>query len=730
MTQVETDLDEASRSLALHHVDEEVLSDDVFPTTNEALVDGQPRAVRLTEEPVHLGDDRSPSATVAPARIGPVCLEEPVRLDRIVEHPVVLRVLSAEAVDPAAAPVRRGEPARTPATKPGGIRRALALDGLRGVAVVAVVIYHLFGELLPGGYLGVDIFFVLSGFLITSLLVREYGAAGRISLRRFWTRRVRRILPAAITVLVVTTAVAGLIGGDVAVQLWRQFAGSALFVNNWVQIASSESYFADTTPRVFMHYWSLAIEEQFYVLWPLLFLAMMWVFRTRPLRSRMWASASVAGGLALASTVAMGLLFQSGVDPSRVYFGSDTHAFGILAGAGLALVVTAPGTFEADSWPRILSPRVNAILGWMLAPPAFVGLMVLLFVLGDTAAATYHGGLFLVCVLTTIVVHNAVRETGPLPRLLRIRVLRWLGERSFSLYLWHWPLFVFTRELLRDAGDFWGSAWTIGAVAGVLTLVLSEASYRWIETPFRRLGLRGTLTSLGTASRRVVPVVAVVGTVVCCLLAGSALGSSPSKSQLETQLEQLAQMQEQANAKGQAAIRTERALPPGTHITAVGDSVMLASSQALFARFPGIYVDGEVSRHYSGAEPVLDALRANGQLRKYVVLGLGTNGQAFPGQLARIVRSLGPNRRLVLVVPYGHVDGIAQAAQQLLRWAPRQRNVYLAPWCQIADTHRGDLGPDGVHPIGPGLNEYADAVAQGLRQAVSGKRNPNITCPL
>ncbi|MFT4088627.1 MAG: acyltransferase family protein, partial [Gordonia sp. (in: high G+C Gram-positive bacteria)] len=194
-------------------------------------------------------------------------VEEPVTVEfAAVEEPVVLDEPVASPAEPDRRPVT--VPATAPDRKPlgaGRLRKAPALDGLRGIAVLAVVVYHLFHDTLPGGYLGVDIFFVLSGFLITSLLVREYGARGGISLGGFWTRRARRILPASIVVLLCATAVAGLVGGDVDVKLVPQFFSSLFFVNNWVQIAESQSYFADTTPRIFMHYWSLAIEEQFYV---------------------------------------------------------------------------------------------------------------------------------------------------------------------------------------------------------------------------------------------------------------------------------------------------------------------------------------------------------------------------------------------------------------------------------------------------------------------------------
>ncbi|GAB24820.1 hypothetical protein GOPIP_072_00460 [Gordonia polyisoprenivorans NBRC 16320 = JCM 10675] len=640
--------------------------------------------------------------------------------------------------EPAADPESAVSPAGAATLAPGRIRRSRALDGVRGIAVLAVVLYHFFGDAVRGGYLGVDVFFVLSGFLITSLLVREYGASKRISLSQFWTRRARRILPAALTVLVVATAVAGLIGGDVGVQLKSQFLGSAFFVNNWVQIAQSHSYFAETTPQIFMHYWSLAIEEQFYVVWPLLFLGVLWLARRTSTRTQLRITAAVTIALGAASVAAMIAIYNPDTDPSRVYFGSDTHSFGLLIGAALALLCTAPAADAADSWPRRVSPRTAEILGKTVAPVVFVGLLVLMFTLPDTSPLTYQGGLLLASVLTAGVIHTAVGETGPVPVILRVKALRYLGERSFSLYLWHWPVVVFLRAWFQEGkgtASFTLPGWLIGILAAVITLGLSELSYRYIETPFRRKGFRGVLRDLGNSARLPIPAAVFAAGLVVILFAGSALGTSPSKSQLELQLDHLAELQRRANASPPPAPPRPAApsaprLPTGQEITGIGDSVMLASSQALRARFPGIYIDAQVSRHYSGGEGVIEDLRASGALRKFVVLGFGTNGQAFPGQLDRILSEIGPGHLIVLLVPFGPVDGIPQAAQQVLQYAPRHRNVFLAPWCQAAAAHPENLGPDDVHPMGPGTWMYADAVTVGLQQAVTGKRDPNITCPI
>jgi peptidoglycan/LPS O-acetylase OafA/YrhL len=632
------------------------------------------------------------------------------------------------------------DPAPVKPLKPGRIRRVPGLDGLRGIAVLAVVIYHFFGDVLPGGFLGVDIFFVLSGFLITALLVRELGATGRISLKEFWRRRARRIIPASVTVLVVATAVAGFIGGDVQVGLVPQFLGSLFFANNWVQISQSHSYFADTTPQIFMHYWSLAIEEQFYVLWPLIFLGLLWVARRFGRRDssgdrtfRLPALfATVAG---LASLLVMILLYNPDEDPSRVYFGTDTHAFGLLAGVVLALLVTTASPRAVDSWP-LLSPtgasgvptkrsRLTGVAGWTLGSLAFLGLIAMLVLLPDTSPVTYRGGLFGASLLTVAVMMTVLRDAGPVAWLMRIRPLRYFGERSFSLYLWHWPVIVFLEAKMQKPGSDTPD-WLVGLIAVVISLALSEASYRFVENPLRRQGYRRVVAAMGSTKLLIVP----IAILVIALFAGSALGGSPSKSELERQLDEISDLQDSPAPPPPPNASTPPGLPDGTEITGVGDSVMLASTVALQQRFPGMRIDAEVSRHYSGGEGSIQAMVDDGSMGEYVVLGFGTNGQAFEGELDKIRDMLGPDRKMILVVPFGYVDGIQDAADQVIAYAAENPDVYLAPWCQQAVDHPEDLIGDGVHPDEQGQQLYADAVEDALRQAVAGKQDTSISCPM
>ncbi|MDN8620473.1 acyltransferase family protein [Corynebacterium kefirresidentii] len=619
------------------------------------------------------------------------------------------------------------------------LRQVKGLDGLRGLAVIAVVLYHFFPALLPGGYLGVDLFFVLSGFLITSLLVREFRTSGRISLKDFWVRRFRRILPAAVSVLVMCTALVAWIGGDLAVGLRQQFLGTLFFVNNWTQIATSQSYFADNEIQVFAHYWSLAVEEQFYVIWPLLITGIFLISRHKPRRLPILVSTL----LALGSAVAMALIFVPGEDPTRVYYGTDTHAFGLLTGAVLSLLMTSTQSNpQADSWAAAgkAESRIAGVIGTL----ALIGYGAQLFLMPDDAEFTYRGGLFLTSVLGVLMVWGVVREYGPMTPLFRTKVMRWFGQRSFSLYLWHWPVIMMLKALFEGNQNS-DKSWILGLVAVPISLLLSEISYQFIENPFRRGGYKKTWNTYWSSrpgfselrdgfGKTMWPVVPFL---VIASVAGVVYGviNSSDKTELEQQLEQLQQQNQSSNNapaqpndaapqppvagdadKDDSKNTKTRPMPQGKDITAIGDSVMLASSGALKQRFPQIYVDADVSRHYTAGIQILQQLKDSGKLRNTVFLGFGTNGPAFPDQIKEALDIIGKDRTVVMAVPYGDREWMSQSQQDVLDAAKEYDNVYVADWCGHAQSDPAILYSDGVHPMPERTGEYSDAFYDALQQ--------------
>src|SRR5690554_2334493 len=381
-------------------------------------------------------------------------------------------------------------PVASPATPSATPRppRFAGLDGLRAIAVLTVILYHLAPNAMPGGFLGVDIFFVISGFLITSLLLSEHAGSGRIRLGHFWRRRARRLLPALGVLLLVCCTAAWLIGDDLLVGLGQQVLGATTFSSNWLSIAAGRSYFDETTPELLRNLWSLAVEEQFYLLWPLVVLLLLFV-RLR------WLRIAIVAAAAAASAVGMAALFVPGADATRVYYGTDTHSFGLALGAVLALLSTHWSRQSAD-WrraPKVLLPIVGLL--------AVAALIAASFLLAADDALTYPGGLAVVAVLSGLVILGGIVPGSYLGRSLDLQPLRWIGERSYGLYLWHWPVFVLVVGVMPETPRVGASGWMLGAIAAVITVVAAALSYRFVEQPIRRRGFRGAFTAFASSWR-------------------------------------------------------------------------------------------------------------------------------------------------------------------------------------------------------------------------------------
>ncbi len=585
--------------------------------------------------------------------------------------------------------------------------RLAGLDGLRALAVIAVALYHFFPAVLPGGFIGVDVFFVISGFLITGLLVSEHTRTGRISLRRFWQRRARRLVPPLIPVVLISCTIAFVIGGDVLVGLGAQLVGASTFGYNWVSIANDASYFSVNEPELLRNLWSLAVEEQFYLVWPLLLLAVLLIRRPR-------VRLAIVTTLFVASALWMGALYQPGADPTRVYYGSDTHSFGLFAGAALALLLRRP------SGQRNELPRLRPWLGGA----AVLTIVAFALWLPEDGTATFRGGLVAVSLATALAIWAGVRG-GRFGRLLDAAPLRYLGERSYGIYLWHWPILVLV-QLLWPASPRAGSVLPIGVLATVITLFVAGVSYRWLEVPIRRVGVRGSIRKIGalwtgpTRRRRLIAATAALSV----LLVGgttAAVVAAPAQTSAQLRIERGqramdAAARAAAQAAAAAAARQATAAPALVDgpITAIGDSVMLASAPELQATFAGMTVDASVSRGMYSADDILMALKAADQLQPVVVVGLGTNGPITTDELTEILRILGPDRQLVLVNAYAEREWTDTVNARLAEFAAGNRRVELANWHDVIAGRLNLLADDHVHPGPTGGQLYADEVHAAL----------------
>lgn len=596
--------------------------------------------------------------------------------------------------------------------------RFRGLDGLRAIAVILVLIYHLAPGILIGGYIGVDVFFVISGFLITALLLREHEATGTMRLGRFWLRRARRLLPAIGLMVVVTGTAAWLIGGDVLVGLGAQVLGAATFSSNWIALAGSTSYFDAATPELLRNLWSLGVEEQFYLVWPVLVLGLL-------LLPRRWMRTALLVALALGTAALMAALWSTGSDTTRLYYGTDTHSFGLIAGAALAFATRG----------GLVVSRRGAIALQAAAIAAVAGLLVLAAVMDAGNAFPYLGGFAVASTLSVVAILGATVDGSRWGAWLDSAPLSWVGERSFGLYLWHWPLFVLVSATLSEQRHTAAGPWIIAAITLALTVVATMLSYRFVEQPIRRLGFRGAaaeakdrLTVL--APRRPVRLLLAgsAGVLAVALIAGTTAGiiSGDSVGSVERQIEagktaieSTAPTTPTPGTDGTAPVpdATEPAvLPGGDQITAIGDSVMLASASSLQATFPGILIDAAVSRQFSSAPDLIRAHRDAATLRPIVLLGLGTNGPVDNELLAEVRQILGTAHQLVVVnvyAPRSWTDGVNS---QLTTFAQRYRDVELANWRDSISPQLRLLAGDQIHPGDAGGLVYAAAVRDALQR--------------
>jgi len=560
--------------------------------------------------------------------------------------------------------------------------------------------------ILPGGYIGVDVFFVISGFLITTLLLREHAAAGRIRLRSFWVRRARRLLPALAVVVLVSTTAALAIGGDVLVGIGRQLLGAGTFSYNWLSIAAQADYFDTTTPELFRNLWSLAVEEQFYLVWPLLVIALLAV-------PRRWALGLVVALLALGSAAAMVALSLADVPATRLYYGTDTHAFGLALGALLAILFG-----RATAWTTALR-RLMPMAGLL----AVGGVLVLSWWLVEDGEWVFRGGLALVAVLTAIAIAGASAPGSWLGRLLDIPPLRWVGERSYGLYLWHWPIVVLVGAALPSWTSGW-QQWTVGGIALAVTVVAATFSHRFVERPVRRDGFGGALRSWAGAwrggRRRLVTVsVATLATVGLVTGATYAVVVAPTSGVAEQRIQDgLDAITAQPAPEPEPGASTEPApLPGGDQIIAIGDSVMLAAAPSVQTAFPGIAIDAAVSRRMSAAPSMIRALQEADAMRPIVLLGLGTNGPVDVATLDEIRELVGPSTRIVLVNAQAPRNWIPGVNETLAAYAQQYRNVELANWYDAIQPNLDVLATDLIHAGGPiGGSIYADSIKAAMQR--------------
>lgn len=615
------------------------------------------------------------------------------------------------------------------------------LDGVRAIAVLAVMLYHLdINGFFSAGFLGVDLFFVLSGFLITSQLLREFGRDGAIDLREFYVRRARRLLPAVLALLLVVVLAVEIFAPD-AIHRTRSDVLPALFYfSNWWQIFSEQSYFEISgRPALLQHLWSLAIEEQFYIVWPLVLLALL----RHGQRDRVH---QVSLGLMLLSGCWMTFLsvtrgYPDAVDPSRVYLGTDTHALGLFAGAALAavwdprqrLIADPPAqSISASPWGQAPATRID----W-LGMAALAGLLLAVWMTGETSPLLYRGGFLLFALLAAVLLYAVTQPEGSLPRWLSARPLAWLGKRSYALYLWHWPIFV----LLRPEFELPENPLFQAVIRLLLTGVAAELSYRYIEQPIRSGALfvwakewrRGYVGYVSAASG----LVAAALLVVVLRPAPPPLPATDAEAQsMDTDgrsMDQPVVSQSYRTTKAACgrSVSGKSDAKSKPVMTVIGDSVLLGASEHMFRRIEGIEIDAAVGRQAKAGLVRLSDLRARNALADTVVIHLGTNGFLGERPVREILSQLRDRKTVILVnvkAPRRWERPNNVIIEQL---SHEFENVRVLDWNAIGRRHSEYFVSDHVHLSGKGILMISSEISRvsGIANLYANTPRPNRVIP-
>lgn len=614
-----------------------------------------------------------------------------------------------------------------------------ALDGVRALAVIVVFAYHAELGWARAGFLGVDVFFVLSGYLITALLLSERRREGRIDLRRFWLHRARRLLPAVLVLLAAVAVAVPVLAPDQASRMRADLLAALGYASNWWLIVGEQSYFeAAGRPPLLRHLWSLAVEEQFYLIWPpVLALAV----RHRPHR-RLVKPLLVA---VASSALLMAALFQPYADPSRVYYGTDTRALALLLGAALAAGTTRWQLVDHLSGPGRAILEVAGVAG-------LAGLAWAIATVNEFDPLLYRGGFTAVAVAAAAVVAASARPGPPilLGRVLGARPLAWIGQRSYGIYLWFWPVLMVTRPDL----DVPLHGAPLLALRAALTLTLAALSYRFVELPARRgaigrvwadvqrarrtrtplprpaaawgLGLCVVLTSIGVGvamdgeNRRAATDVAAtdVGGLNSSLAAQLAIAVPDTTTTVAPAptFAQAATTEPPTTAVPTTTATTVPAPLPtiSARVTAIGDSVLLGAKPLLEHQIEGVVVDADVGRQFSDLLNIVRTYRAEGRLGDAVVIQTGNNGPINPAQFDQLLQILRPVPK-VLVVNVKVERAWQNANNDVIRDAvPKAPNAVLIDWHALAGARPDAFYDDGLHLTPSGIRLFTGAVLSAL----------------
>ena len=620
-------------------------------------------------------------------------------------------------------------------------RYITGLDGIRAIAVIMVLSYHLKLALFKSGFLGMTVFFVLSGYLITGILISEVEEEGTIDLKNFWLRRIRRLVPAVMSMAVVIIFVSAVVNRIIFTKGCKDFLASVLGFNNWWQIFNKVSYFeAAGVPSPFTHCWSLAIETQFYLIYPLILLGIYKLVKSRgegrAKRGLLFVGVTLL--LALISVILMIILFDPQQDASRVYYGTDTRAFSLLFGALLAIL------WEYRMVPRRLSASVNMVLGSV----SFAVLLVMTIAINGSSNFWYRGGQFFGTILTVLMVYAVSGRKTWLSRFLSNPVLKWIGDRSYSIYLWHYPIILLISKGIK-------ASWWITLIEIVLSVVLAELSYRFIETPIRH-GIIGEYLNILRSrpksrqekkrqvqvARRSLKVMA--GTFVLTVSLILCMVFVPKKNALdtlqkrETKAKETGKMTEEQLAKQKAngsesddtictADLTDDEILEGLNLLLIGDSIAVDVTDDFYEMFPNSVSDTKIGRITSLGKQVLDSYIDEKKWEGEGVIFASLSNSPINGELEDIREKIGKDMPLFLTtVRIPHDTFEEESNSKIKKFVEENNHTYLIDWYAASEGHDEYFDADDTHLLPAGAKAYAKCIKEAVLAAY---KKENIEIP-
>lgn len=620
-------------------------------------------------------------------------------------------------------------------------RYITGLDGIRAIAVIMVLAYHLKLALFKSGFLGVTVFFVLSGYLITGILISEVEEEGTIDLKNFWLRRIRRLVPAVMSMAVVIIFVSAVVNKIIFTKGCKDFLASVLGFNNWWQIFNKVSYFeAAGVPSPFTHCWSLAIETQFYLIYPLILLGIYKLVKSRgegrAKRGLLFAGVTLL--LALISVILMIVLFDPQQDASRVYYGTDTRAFSLLFGALLAIL------WEYRMVPRRLSASVNMVLGSV----SFAVLLVMTIAINGSSNFWYRGGQFVGTILTVLVIYTVSGRKTWLSRFLSNPVLKWIGDRSYSIYLWHYPIILLISKGIK-------ASWWITLIEIVLSVVLAELSYRFIETPIRH-GIIGEYLNILRSrpksrqekkrqvqvARRSLKVIAgtfvLTVSLILCMIFVPKKNALDTLQKRESKAKETGKMTEEQLAKQKAngsesedtictTDLTDDEILEGLNLLLIGDSIAVDVTDDFYEMFPNSVSDTKIGRITSLGKQVLDSYIDEKKWEGEGVIFASLSNSPINGELEAIREKIGKDMPLFLTtVRIPHDTFEEESNSKIKKFVEENDHTYLIDWYAASEGHDEYFDADDTHLLSAGAKAYANCIKEAVLDAY---KKENIEIP-